>query len=144
MLLPTHNARPSTHFHLSGAHQTSSFYPAGNSSWWLYFHSNSHLLSSATTSHVYESVHLPRGYVHLLSLLLFLSLLLSLDTFLNVKYLQGHKDRKSGKKKRWSRIYLRLFNSPIMTWRTNETTVMSSGQVDSATAVSGQNRCVVA
>lgn len=33
MLLPTHNARPSTHFHLSGAHQTSSFYPAGNSSW---------------------------------------------------------------------------------------------------------------
>lgn len=27
----------------------------------LYFHSNSRLLSSASTSHVYESVHLPRG-----------------------------------------------------------------------------------
>lgn len=41
---------------------------------YLYFHPNSHLLSSATTSHVYKSVHLPKGYSHLLSSLAFPSL----------------------------------------------------------------------
>lgn len=70
-----------------------------------YFHSNSRLLSSASTSHVYESVHLPGGLrtspvpphrtpprppLHPpLPQLFFLRL--STDTSLNVSYLQGQK-----------------------------------------------------
>lgn len=73
-LLPTYHAGAFTHFHLSGAHQTSSLQPAGNSLLMrLYFHHDSHLLSSATTSHVYKSVHLPGGCAHLLSLSLFVA-----------------------------------------------------------------------
>lgn len=62
MPLPTHNVRPSAHFHPGAAHQTSSHSPCRKHSLMcLYFHSNSRLLSSASTSHVYESVHLPGG-----------------------------------------------------------------------------------
>lgn len=59
----------------------------------IYFHPNSHLLSSAP-SRVYESVHLPRGvWVHLVSLLLSLSLVKHFfkmsDTYRAVKMEEG-------------------------------------------------------
>lgn len=94
---------------------------------------------------VYESVHLPGGYVHFLSLLLFLSLFFPADTFLNVRYLQGRKGggRWRGKKRGWSRINIQVVNRPITTSRTNDM-FKSAGQVDSAMAIIRQNKCMVA
>lgn len=42
------------------------------------------------------------------------------------------------------KLYLKLVNSPITTWRTNDTMVKSIGQVDSAMTIINKNRSVVA
>lgn len=108
----------------------------------IYFHPNSHLLSSGT-SHVYEPVHLPRGCVRLPSLLLLHSASL-VKQFLNVRYLQGCRKGKSVAKK--TDEVMDTCNTSIA-WtspeKTNDTVVKSTGQVDLAVAVISLNKRTV-
>lgn len=112
----------------------------------IYFHPNSHLLSSAP-SRVYESVHLPRGvWVHLVSLLLSLSLVKHF--LLNVRYLQGCKNGRRVCAGGWGGGGEVMYTSNTsIAWtsleKTNDSVVKSTGQVDLATAVISLNKGTV-
>lgn len=100
----------------------------------LYFYPDSHLLSSATTSHVYQSVHLPGGYTHLLSLSQSSSPLRFSTHFLKGQVPTGPLGWRDVEK--WEELgYLQFANGHSTTWRTKDTTVKSIGQLVSAVAI---------
>lgn len=142
-LLPTHHARPSAHFHLSGAHQTTSLHPAGNSCWCASISILIPICFQVPLLPMSTSLSISLGGTHISWASPCSSpCFVSPDTFLKVRHQQGCKN--AGMWKRGMKSYLQLVNSPITTWRTNDTMVKSIGQVDSAMTIINGNRCVVA
>lgn len=134
-LLPTHHGRPSTHFHLSGAHQTTSLYPAGNSCWCASISIPIPICFQVPPLPMSSSLSISPGGAYISRASLYSSpCFVSPDTFLKVRSLQGRKD--GGRWKRGMKPYLQLVNSLITTWRTNVTVVkwilpwLSSTKID--------------